>query len=111
MKPNKLKIEDFTLANNCPECYAQEAMVLTFYQEQIKNGFFEKLTKKINHSIFCQKCKQQIYPVKWTEDIERVYDFYYKTLSPKSAFKLTKLGIILIATLLLSVIAALLLWY
>lgn len=105
MSEKKKKINEFTLANNCPECYAQDAMVLTFYQKQVENNFFEKITTGIDHSIICGKCKQSIYPVKWTNDIERVYDFYYKTLEPKSSFKLTKTAIWLFILLGLLIIA------
>ena len=39
----------------------------------------------------CEKCKSTIYPVSWTEDIERMFDYYQKTVVPeKKSSKQTK---------------------
>ncbi|UNY99508.1 hypothetical protein MQE36_03985 [Zhouia spongiae] len=110
MEPSKKKLNQFTLANNCPECYAQDAMILTFYQKRVKNSIYEKVSKQTGHSILCQKCKQTIYPVKWTEDIERVYNFYLKTLTPEPSLKLTKLGLFLIIFIVLLIAGLLIFW-
>lgn len=93
MKENLKEIKQATLANNCPECYANDTLSLTFYQKNVKSAFFKRATDEISNSIICQKCNSTIYPVQWTEDIERVYDFYLKSLNPeKSSFKLTGLS-------------------
>ena len=93
MKENLKEIKQATLANNCPECYANDTLSLTFYQKNIKSAFFKRATDEISNSIICQKCNSTIYPVQWTEDIERVYDFYFKSLEPeKPSFKLTGLS-------------------
>jgi len=105
MKENLIEIKQAILANNCPECYANDTLSLTFYQKNIKSAFLKRTTDEISNSIICQKCNSTIYPVQWTEDIERVYDFYLKSLKPeKPSFKLTGLSraLIIIAVLLLT---------
>ncbi len=107
MKENLKEIKQATLANNCPECYANDTLSLTFYQKNVKSAFFKRATDEISNSIICQKCNSTIYPVQWTEDIERVYDFYFKSLEPeKPSFKLTGLSkwLIIIAVLIVAAI-------
>lgn len=102
MKENLKEIKQATLANNCPECYANDTLSLTFYQKNVMSAFFKRATDEISNTIICRKCESTIYPVQWTEDIERVYDFYLKSLEPdKTSFKLTGLSKWLIVTALL----------
>src|SRR5690606_28195627 len=106
MKENLIEIKQAILANNCPECYANDTLSLTFYQKNIKSAFLKRTTDEISNSIICQKCNSTIYPVQWTEDIERVYDFYFKSLEPeKPSFKLTGLSKWLITIAILIVAA------
>ncbi|MCF8715486.1 hypothetical protein JM658_11680 [Joostella atrarenae] len=94
MEISQHKIKEATLTNNCPECFCNEGLVLTFYQKQIKNAWYHNTTKEISDKIECGNCNTIIYPVRWTEDIERVREFYFKTIEqPKSRFKLTSLSI------------------
>lgn len=97
-------LKEADLTNNCPECFNQE-LKLTFYQKHTYGRLFDRTTKDITHEIKCTKCNSLIYPVTWTEDIERVYDYYRRMVAPKRAtIKFTTLFYILVL-LLISVIA------
>lgn len=66
------------LKNNCPTCYGNDGLEFTFTQSEKDNLFFKKPSSKIEESLYCHNCKTNIYPVNWTEDIERVYDYNKK---------------------------------
>ncbi|UOB16257.1 hypothetical protein [Abyssalbus ytuae] len=101
MKEILKKIKHTKLANNCPECYATDTLLLDFYQKCIETPFYKRTTEEITNTIICSKCHSTIYPVKWTEDIERVFDFYMKTIEPeKKSFKLKPLTYILLIIIL-----------
>ncbi|UGU14278.1 hypothetical protein LS482_11195 [Sinomicrobium kalidii] len=98
-------IKETSLANNCPECYTDTGLVLTYYQKHIESRWYKKVTGEVSHVLHCKKCDTTIYPVKWTDDIERVLEYYSKAVTPgKRSFRLTRLSYILI--LLLIVILA-----
>lgn len=100
-----VSIKEASLANNCPECYADTGLILTFHQKHIENRWYKKVTGEVSSTLHCKKCNTTIYPVKWTDDIERVLDYYTKAVTPgKPSFRLTRLSYILI--LLLIVIVA-----
>ncbi len=85
MAKEKLKIiKEAQITNNCPECFNQD-MTLTFSQKHLYSRFFHRTTSEVRHEIKCQKCQSIIYPVKWTEDIERIFDYYQKTVNPERA--------------------------
>lgn len=99
-------IKQADITNNCPECFNQN-MTLTFYQKHLHNRFYHRITSEIQHRIQCNKCQSVIYPVKWTEDIERIFEYYQKTVQPeKSRTRFTALfyglwgGLLVIALLL-----------
>lgn len=103
-KEKMVVLKEADLTNNCPECFNQE-LKLTFYQKHTYGRLFDRTTKDITHEIKCTKCNSLIYPVTWTEDIERVYDYYRRMVAPKRAtIKFTTLFYILVL-LLISVIA------
>lgn len=83
-KEKKVIIKEADITNNCPKCFNQE-LKLTFYQRHTYGRFFDKTTKDISHEIKCTKCNSLIYPVDWTEDIERVYQYYLKMATPDEA--------------------------
>lgn len=66
------------LKNNCPTCFGADGLEFTFTQRENENGFFIKPSSQIDESLYCRNCKTTIYPVNWTEDIERVYDYNRK---------------------------------
>ncbi|MEL4306594.1 hypothetical protein [Joostella sp. CR20] len=95
MKISYEEIKEATLTNNCPECFSNEGLTLTFFQKHAENTWYHTATKEITDKIVCSNCKTTIYPVRWTEDIERVRDFYFKSIqSPKTYFKLTRFSIV-----------------
>ncbi|WP_010516375.1 hypothetical protein [Croceivirga radicis] len=94
-----ITIKEAELVNNCPECFNQE-LKLSFYQKHTYNAFFHRTTPTVTHEIKCKTCYNIIYPVNWTEDIERVFDYYNKLVEPdKPAIRLTSLTLVLILVL------------
>ncbi|MEO2050652.1 hypothetical protein [Flagellimonas beolgyonensis] len=80
-KEKNLVLKEADITNNCPECYNQE-LKLTFFQKHTYNAFYHRTTNEVTHEIKCKKCDSVIYPVNWTPDIERVFDYYNKLVSP-----------------------------
>ncbi len=74
-------IKEADITNNCTVCYNQE-LRLTFYQKHTFNAFYHKTTDEITYKIQCKKCGSVIYPVDWTPDIERVFNYYSKLVRP-----------------------------
>lgn len=98
-------IKEADLTNNCPECFNQE-LKLSFYQKHSYGKFIHKTTNEITSEIKCKKCYTLIYPVTWTPDIERVFEYYQKMASPKkTAVKFTSLFYIIILVLIALVAA------
>jgi len=93
--------------NNCPLCYNTDGLEFTFSQNE-KEGKYHKIADTvITEKLYCHTCKNIIYPVDWTEDIERVYQYNKKQVIAKSGFLELKpiayiliiLGIIIISSL------------
>ena len=85
MATEKLEIiKESVITNNCPECFNQD-MTLRFFQKHLYNKFYHRTTAIVEHEIKCNKCQSIIYPVKWTEDIERIFDYYRKTVTPEAS--------------------------
>ncbi|MDC6365431.1 MULTISPECIES: hypothetical protein [Flavobacteriaceae] len=80
-KEKRIAIKKAEITNNCPECFNQE-LELTFYQKHTYNPFFHRTTPEVTYEIKCKKCHSIIYPVDWTTDIERVFDYYNKLVRP-----------------------------
>lgn len=74
-------IKEAVLNNNCPECFNQN-LKLTFFQKHTYGSFFHKTTGDLSHKLVCNTCHSTIYPVSWTEDIERMFTYYQKTAVP-----------------------------
>ena len=66
------------LKNNCPTCFGTDGLEFTFTQVEKENSFFKKPASEIESNLYCHTCKNDIYPVNWTEDIERVFDYNKK---------------------------------
>jgi hypothetical protein len=81
-KEKMVPIKEAQLTNNCPECFNQD-LKLTFYQKHTYGAFFHRTTNEVIHQIVCKKCNSMIYPVKWTDDIERMFNYYQKTVQPE----------------------------
>ena len=94
-KEKNIAIKEAEITNNCPECFNQD-LKLSFYQKHTYNPFFHRTTNDVIHEIKCRKCYSVIYPVNWTPDIERVFDYYNKLVTPdKPSIKFTALFFIL----------------
>lgn len=92
MPTKQYTIHTARLNNNCPSCYTTDGLEFTFTQEKAENKFYEKADKEISSNLYCHTCKQQIFPVNWTEDIERVYEYHNKLATPlPTALKLKPL--------------------
>lgn len=77
------------LHNNCPECYSRDGLQLTFKQRFIENYFYKAISNETTHSLFCDVCKTVIFPVRWDDDIDRVFEYQQRASSPKpKSFKL-----------------------
>ncbi|MBU2995580.1 hypothetical protein KO500_04015 [Cellulophaga baltica] len=98
-------IKEADLTNNCPECFNQE-LKLSFFQKHSYGKFVHKTTNEITSELKCKTCHTQIYPVAYTPDIERVFEYYQKMATPqKSSVKFTSLFYIILLVV-IAVIAA-----
>ncbi|WP_047549972.1 hypothetical protein [Psychroserpens sp. Hel_I_66] len=101
-------LKEVTLNNNCPECYSNEGLELTFKQRFIGNSFYKAITEDTINQMQCNTCNTDIFPVRWTNDIEQVVAYQKRAATPKpKSFKLKKLAwafIIVDAILLIMVI-------
>lgn len=101
------------LHNNCPTCFGKDGLEFTFSQDERENSFFHKPSSNIDEKLFCHNCKNPIYPVNWTEDIERVYDYNKKLAETQRQYlKVKPLFYILIiaATVLVAIVFYILLY-
>lgn len=85
MSEKYITIKEAALKNNCPECFSKEGLRLTFKQKFIETNFYKSITTDIKNSIECKTCNTTIYPVQWTDDIERVFEYHQKAFVPKKA--------------------------
>lgn len=83
MEDKFLTIKIVPLNNNCPECYSIGGLVLTFKQKFIDARFYKSISSEITHEITCKTCHTTIYPVQWTNDIDRVFEYQKKAFIPK----------------------------
>jgi DNA-directed RNA polymerase subunit M/transcription elongation factor TFIIS len=98
-REQQIVIKEAILKNNCPECFNQELKVV-FYQKHLISRFYNKTTNQVSQEIHCTKCGSLIYPVKWTEDIERSFEYFQKMTTPEpKSLRLTNLAYGLIAFL------------
>jgi len=74
------------LNNNCPTCYTTAGLEITFAQNVTETRFHSKAEKTIIETIYCHTCKNVIYPVNWTDDLERIYEYHKKQVVPKKSF-------------------------
>ncbi len=90
-REQQIVIKESILKNNCPECFNQE-LKLTFYQKHLISRFYHKTTNEVSQEIRCNKCESLIYPVQWTNDIERSFEYFQKMITPKPrSLRFTKL--------------------
>ncbi|MBD3864189.1 MAG: putative nucleic acid-binding Zn ribbon protein [Olleya marilimosa] len=87
MSDRLLTINTVDLNNNCPECFSTKGLQLTFKQRFIETAFYKSITQEVNTEMHCTVCNTTIYPARWTDDIERVYDYQMKAFQPKKSSK------------------------
>jgi len=100
MAEKLIDVKAVTLNNNCPECYSKNGLQLTFKQKIKETKFYKSITSEISHEITCKTCNSLIYPVQWTDDIDRVFEYQKKAFTPKNkSTYLKKASWIVIATI------------
>ena len=100
MKANYIHIKTESLNNNCPECFSTEGLQLSFKQKYKETRFYKSVTNDIIYKLNCNICNTEIFPVRWTNDIERIIDYKKKAFTPKpKSFKLKRLAWIFLITL------------
>lgn len=101
-------IKEVRLNNNCPECFSQDELWLTIKQKSTENAFYKAVTEETNHSLFCKKCSTEIFPIRWTDEIEQVVEYHMRSADtkPKTILlkKITWFLILAIVVILLGVI-------
>lgn len=106
MKDQFFTLKTVELNNNCPECYSQEGLLLTFKQGFVENRFYRAISKDLKTSMCCNTCNSEIFPVQWTDDIERVYDYQTRATSPKpSGIKLKTITWVILTSIGISLVA------
>ncbi len=85
MNERFITIKEVALKNNCPECYSHDGLHLTFKQKFIESRFYKSITQETSHTLTCKTCDTIIYPISWTEDIERVFNYHQRGFIPKKA--------------------------
>jgi hypothetical protein len=96
MAKEQVIIKEAPLSNNCPECFNQD-MTLRFLQSHLRTKLYHRTTSEVQETLECNTCHTRIYPVQWTDDIERGVDFYRKIVEPKRAsIRFTSLFYILV---------------
>jgi hypothetical protein len=89
-------IKEADITNNCPECFNQD-MKIAFFQKHTYGRLIHRTTNEVTHQIKCKKCNSIIYPVNWTDDIEKIFDYYQKMATPhKASIQFTSLFYVLL---------------
>lgn len=92
-----ITLKEVKLNNNCPECYSNSGLVLTFKQRFVENAFYKAITNDLINEMHCSVCNTSIFPVRWTNDIEQVVAYQERAANPKQkSIKLKQLSWILI---------------
>lgn len=86
MKEIYSTLREARLNNHCPKCFSKDGLHIIFKQKHLRTPWYDKRTKEVSSEMFCKNCDQQIYPVDWDDDIERVYEYQRKASPPKPAY-------------------------
>lgn len=85
MKSTPKLIRKTELNTNCPECYTTEGLTLEFYQPYVNSRWYKRFLNELSSKMYCTKCETEIFPVSWTPDIERVYEYHRKSTQMRSS--------------------------
>jgi len=110
MNEKLITVKEVALKNNCPECFSKDGLELKFKQKFIETKFYKSITRYISTEMHCKVCKTIIYPVNWTEDIERVYNYQMKAFTPKKASKKFKTPFWIIISISVALVIAAVVW-
>lgn len=78
MSISRITIYSAPLQCNCPQCFSTNGLELSFKQEWKDTLWRKHATSIVREELYCKLCTDTIYPVKWTDDIERVYEYHLK---------------------------------
>jgi hypothetical protein len=114
MDEHLITVKEMPLNNNCPECYGKDGLLITFKQKVIETKLYKSITSDIQLEIKCTTCHTTIYPVQWTDEIERVVKYQRKAFTPmatstyikKPSWIIIASTVILIAAILILVFLA-----
>jgi hypothetical protein len=102
-------LKEVRLNNHCPECYSREGLLLTFKQKFTENALYRAITHDTIHTLYCNSCETEIFPIRWTDEIEQVFNYQKRAAIPKpKSLKLKKLAWILIGIDLLIIVGIIL---
>lgn len=87
MSEKLITINTVNLINNCPECFSTKGLELTFKQRFIETIFYKSITQEVSTEMNCVVCNTEIYPARWTDDIERIFNYQMKAFQPKKSSK------------------------
>ena len=106
MEDKFFTVKEVALNNHCPECYSTDGLQIVFKQKFVETPFYKAISKDVKHQMNCNTCNTEIFPVRWTDDIERVFEYQQRAFVAKPAtLKLKKLSwILLIAAIVLVVV-------
>jgi hypothetical protein len=76
-------LKEARLGNNCPECYSNDSLELTFKQKLSETKFYKAITEDTTCELQCLNCEEKIFPIRWTDEIERVVDYHKRGLKTK----------------------------
>ncbi|MEN8885857.1 MAG: hypothetical protein ABF246_05665, partial [Winogradskyella sp.] len=77
---NSFVLKETSLSNNCPECYSKSGLPLIFSQVVNDTLLYRANSKTTTSKMYCKNCNTKIFPVRWTEDIERVVAYQKRAL-------------------------------
>jgi hypothetical protein len=107
MEEKFFTLREVELNNNCPECYSRDGLQLTFKQRFVENSFYRAISSETANTLFCKVCETAIFPARWTDDIEKVFEYQQRASPPKpTSFKLKPMSwisIMVLAALLVAI--------
>lgn len=71
--------------------------MLTFKQRFTENAMYKAITSDTIQTLYCDNCNTEIFPVRWSDDIEQVVEYHIRATTPKlKSLKLKKMAWLLI---------------